>query len=279
MNSATGPCTFHHRFILRLWISLDRVRKGLEDCIGYSIVHPTWQRSRPNDPADLHHGWMFCKPGDEPLSNSLGFGSFECDDALIPDTAGDTGGKYSTPLLWDKEKNTIVNNESMDILRMFNSKFNKWAKNPDLDLFPSDLEAEAEAANSWIYPNINNGVYRQPMEGTSDLGEALAKAEALLSKQRYVCGTRFSYMDLRLFMTLIRFDAVYVVYFKTNVGTIEMNYPNLLEFCKDIYQAINMRHIKMHYFTSHPDLNKFAVIPRGRDVDYSGPHKRAELSA
>lgn len=129
--------------------------KGLEDCIGYSIVHPTWQRSRPKDPADQHHGWIFCKPGDPPLSNGLGFGNFECDDALVPDTvngakfirdiyekAGDTGGKYSTPVLWDKEKNTIVNNESMDILRMFNSKFNTWAKNPDLDLFPADLEAE-----------------------------------------------------------------------------------------------------------------------------------------
>lgn len=279
--------------------------KGLEDCIGYSIVHPTWQRSRPKDPADQHHGWIFCKPGDPPLSNGLGFGTFECDDALVPDTvngakfirdiyekAGDTGGKYSTPVLWDKEKNTIVNNESMDILRMFNSKFNKWAKNPDLDLFPADLEAEAEAANSWIYPNINNGVYRCGFaksqeaydQAVKDLGDALAKAEALLEKQRYVC-KRFSYMDLRLFMTLVRFDAVYVVYFKTNVGTIEMNYPNLLEYCKDIYQfpgmakAINMRHIKMHYFTSHPDLNKFAVIPRGRDVDYAADHKRAKLSA
>ena len=118
-----------------------------------------------------------------------------------------------------------------------------------------------------------------------DLGDALAKAESLLSQQRYVCGTTFTYMDLRLFMTLIRFNAVHVVYFKTNVGTIEMNYPNLLEYCKDIYQvpgmakAINMRHIKMHYLTSHPDLKKFAVIPRGRDVDYSGAHKRAKFTS
>jgi len=279
--------------------------KGLEDCIGYSVVHPTWQRSRPEDPQDQHHGWTFRQPGDAPLSNGLGHGSFECDDALVPDSvngakfvrdiyekAGDTGGKYSTPLLWDKKQNTIVNNESMDILRMFNSKFNKWAKMPELDLFPASLEADCEAANAWIYPNINNGVYRcgfaKSQEAydiaAQDLAGALSKAEELLSKQRYVCGDTFTYMDLRLFMTLIRFDAVYVVYFKTNMGTIEMNFPNLLEYCKDVYQvpgmakAINMRHIKMHYFTSHPDLNKFAVIPKGREIDYSAPHKRARLS-
>lgn len=277
----------------------------MEDCIGYSVVHPTWQRSRPEDPQDQHHGWTFRQPRDAPLSNGLGHGSFECDDALVPDSvngakfvrdiyekAGDTGGKYSTPLLWDKKQNTIVNNESMDILRMFNSKFNKWAKMPELDLFPASLEADCEAANAWIYPNINNGVYRcgfaKSQEAydiaAQDLAGALSKAEELLSKQRYVCGDTFTYMDLRLFMTLIRFDAVYVVYFKTNMGTIEMNFPNLLEYCKDVYQvpgmakAINMRHIKMHYFTSHPDLNKFAVIPKGREIDYSAPHKRARLS-
>ena len=104
-------------------------------------------------------------------------------------------------------------------------------------------------------------------------------------RQRYVCGDSFTFMDLRLFMTLVRFDPVYVVYFKTNVGTIESNYPNLFNYIKDVYQfsgmskAINMKHIKMHYFTSHPDLNKFAIIPKGRDVDLAGPHNRGKKAA
>jgi len=275
--------------------------KGLENVISYSIVHPTWQRSRPQDPNDMHCGWAFKEPKNPPLSNSLGFGSFDCDEALIPDIingckfvrdlyekAKDTSGKYSTPVLWDKQEGTIVNNESMDILKMLNSQFNKFARNPELDLFPAGLQAQADAANSWIYPNINNGVYRcgfaKSQEAydmaVKDLSSALDKAESLLSKQRYVCGDTFTYMDLRLFMTLVRFDPVYVVYFKTNVGTIEMNYPNLFNYIKDVYQfpgmakAINMKHIKMHYFTSHPDLNKFAIIPKGRDVDLNAPHNR-----
>jgi len=279
--------------------------KGLENVISYSVVHPTWQRSRPQDPNDVHCGWAFKEPNNPPVSNSLGFGSFDCDEALIPDTvngcrfvrdlyekAKDTSGKYSTPVLWDKQEGTIVNNESMDILRMFNTQFNKFAHNPALDLFPAGLQAQADAANSWIYPNINNGVYRcgfaKSQEAydiaVKDLGMALDKAERLLSKQRYVCGDSFTYMDLRLFMTLVRFDPVYVVYFKTNVGTIEMNYPNLFNYIKDVYQfpgmakAINMKHIKTHYFTSHPDLNKFAIIPKGRDVDLNAPHNRGPNS-
>eukprot|EP00913_Durusdinium_trenchii_P016561 g15566.t1 len=229
--------------------------KGLEDCIGYSVVHPTWQRSRPEDPQDQHHGWTFRQPRDAPLSNGLGHGSFECDDALVPDSvngakfvrdiyekAGDTGGKYSTPLLWDKKQNTIVNNESMDILRMFNT------------------------ANAWIYPNINNGVYRcgfaKSQEAydiaAQDLAGALSKAEELLSKQRYVCGDTFTYMDLRLFMTLIRFDAVYVVYFKTNMGTIEMNFPNLLE-------------------SRYPELRSLCAAARGPE-DRSGMEVPEEAS-
>ena len=277
--------------------------KGLEHVIGFSVVHPTWQRSRPANPNDMHCGWAFRNPGDPPLANSLGFGKFECDDALVADVvnnckfvrdlyekSNDKAGKYSTPVLWDKKEGTIVNNESMDILKMFNTKFNKFAKNPELDLFPAHLAKVAEEANAWIYPNINNGVYRCGFAKTQeaydmavkDLAAALDKAENLLAKQRYVCGDTFTYMDLRLFMTLVRFDPVYVVYFKTNVGTIEMNYPNLFNYIRDIYQfgsmskAINMRHIKMHYFTSHPDLNKFAIIPKGRDMDLAGPHNRGK---
>eukprot|EP00403_Amphidinium_massartii_P021130 CAMPEP_0178398946 /NCGR_PEP_ID=MMETSP0689_2-20121128/15029_1 /TAXON_ID=160604 /ORGANISM="Amphidinium massartii, Strain CS-259" /LENGTH=337 /DNA_ID=CAMNT_0020019713 /DNA_START=100 /DNA_END=1113 /DNA_ORIENTATION=- len=277
--------------------------KGLEDCISYSVTHPTWQKTK-EDPSDPHCGWVFRKPGDEPVKSSAGYGSFECDDALVPDTingcasirevyekSNDASGKYTTPVLWDKKEGVIVNNESTEILQMFNSQFQEWAKSADFDLFPADLADAAKAANEWIYHNINNGVYRCGFaksqeaydEAVKGLFEHLDKAEAILSKQRYIAGGKFTWMDLRLFMTLVRFDEVYVVYFKTNKGTIQDNYPTLLAYCRDIYQtpgmskAINMRHIKMHYFTSHPTLNAYSVIPAGRTVDFSLPHGRDKL--
>jgi len=278
--------------------------KGLQNCVSHSVVHPTWQKTK-EDPDDHHCGWVFRAPGDAPLQSTAGFGSFECDDALIPDAvndcasirevyekSNDTSGKYSTPVLWDKKEGVIVNNESSEILSMFNSQFQEWAEEPDLDLYPKDLLEECQAANEWIYHNINNGVYRCGFaksqeaydEAVEGLFQHLDKAEEILSKQRYIAGDRFTYMDLRLFMTLIRFDEVYVVYFKCNKGTIQDNYPNLLAYCRDIYQtpgmskAINMRHIKMHYFTSHPALNSYAVMPAGRPVDFSLPHGREKLA-
>mmetsp|Transcript_47784 Transcript_47784/g.87865 ORF Transcript_47784/g.87865 Transcript_47784/m.87865 type:complete len:340 (-) Transcript_47784:333-1352(-) len=279
--------------------------KGLEDCIGYSIVHPTWQKTK-EDPEDPHCGWVFRKPGDAPLKNTIGNGNFDCDDALIPDTvngcasireiyekSNDTSGKYTTPVLWDKKEGCIVNNESTEILMMFNSQFQEWAKYPDIDLYPADLADACKAANEWIFFNINSGVYRcgfaraqEPYdEAVNELFAHLDKAEEILSKQRYIAGDKFTWVDLRLFMSLVRFDEVYFVYFKCNKATIRDNYPNLLEYCKDIYQthrvgkSINMKHIKASYFTAHPTLNTYAVIPAGRTVDFAGPHKRQKFSA
>jgi len=276
--------------------------KGLEDCIGYSATHPTWQKTK-TDPEDKHCGWVFKSPGDAPIPSSAGYGSFECDDQCVPDSVNgcasirevyekskDTEGKYTTPILWDKKEGCIVNNESTEILRMINDQFQDFAKHPEVDLFPADLQEACKAANEWIYHNINNGVYRCGLsqsqeaydEAVKGLFEHLDKAEDILSKQRYIAGDRFTWMDLRLFMTLIRFDEVYVVYFKCNKGTIQDNYPNLLAFCKDIHQThgvpIAMKHIKMHYFSSHPTLNAYSVIPAGRTVDFTTPHGREKLS-
>jgi len=276
--------------------------KGLEDTIGVSIVHPTWQKT--NAGVDDHSGWAFKDPSDPPTANQNGHGSFEC-DGCIPDTinnakyirdlyrlADDKDGKYTVPVLWDKKKKTIVSNESTEILRMLNSEFNEFAKNPDLDLYPADLEIQINAAHSWIYPNINNGVYRCGFAKTQEaydaaadsLYENLCKAEELLGKHRFVTGSRLTGIDLRLYMTLIRFDPVYVVYFKTSRKRIS-EFPNLFNFMKDIYQipevkaVTNLRHIKMHYFTSHPNLNFYAIIPKGsdEDVDLDAPHDRARL--
>ncbi|GLC40101.1 hypothetical protein PLESTM_000993200 [Pleodorina starrii] len=278
--------------------------KGLEDAIGVSVTHPTWQRTRPHDPADEHIGWVFRAPTDPPLASSTGFGSFGC-EGCVPDTvngtafvrdlyemANDTTGKYSVPVLWDTKERTIVNNESSEILRMLNSEFNHVAKNPGLDLYPEALRAAIDDLNSWIYPSINNGVYRcgfatsQAAYDTAfeELFSALDRVEGILSSQRYLAGDALTEADVRLFQTLIRFDPVYVVYFKTNKCFLR-EYPNIAGYVRDLYgtpgvaAAVHMGHIKTHYFTSHPRLNPYAVIPRGGDAWWERPSDRAEFFA
>lgn len=262
--------------------------KGLEDTIGLSVTHPTWQRTKPDDPSDEHTGWTFAFPDDPPFTSSTGHGSFPPKDC-IPDTVNgtkfirdlyemskDTGGKYTVPVLWDKKTKQIVNNESADIVRMFNSAFNDFAKNPDLDLYPEELVKEIDAANDWVYPNINNGVYRCGFaqkqaayeEAFQDLFSALDRCEETLGKQRYIAGDKLTEADVRLFQTLIRFDEVYVVYFKTNKYFIRER-PNLKNYVRDLYhipgigKGVHMYHIKTHYLTSHPRLNYFAIVPHG----------------
>ncbi|GBF89678.1 glutathionyl-hydroquinone reductase-like [Raphidocelis subcapitata] len=276
--------------------------KGLEDAVGVSVVHPTWQRTRPGDAGDAHTGWAFRAPGDPPISSSTGHGSFEC-DGCVPDPvlgakfvrdiyeqAGDTTGKYSVPVLYDKQRRTIVNNESSEIMRQLNSAFNAFAKRPDLDLYPPHLRADIDAANEWIYPSINNGVYRcgfaqkqEPYEvAFKELFAALDRCEEVLSRQRYIAGPALTEADVRLYMTLIRFDPVYVVYFKTNARFIR-DYPNLRGYVRDVHSAhggavgrsINMRHIKVHYFSSHPALNPYAIVPVGGEAWWEEPHDRA----
>ncbi|KAK9823109.1 hypothetical protein WJX72_000330 [[Myrmecia] bisecta] len=281
-----------------------RNMKGLEDVIGLSVTHPTWQRTRPDDPEDTHTGWTFASPADPPFSSPAGQGSFPTDDC-IPDTvnnvkyvrdlyelAGDTAGKYTVPVLWDKKEKTIVNNESAEILRIFNSAFNDFAKNPGLDLYPEELRKQIDEVNDWVYPTINNGVYRCGFatkqaaydEAFKQLFASLDRAEDILSKHRYLVGDRLTEADIRLFKTLIRFDEVYVVYFKTNKKFIH-EYPNLKNFVREIYQhpgvkeSVNIAHIKMHYFTAHPDLNKYAIIPKGGDAWWEEPHDRDHFNA
>lgn len=141
--------------------------KGLEDTISYSVVHPTWSKTKPEDPNDEHHGWVYRSPGDEALPNPLGHGANECDDALIPDPSGaksireiyemsgDYKGPFTTPVLFDKKLNRIVNNESTEILRMLNFDFNVFAKNAELNLYPVDKEAELSKLNkTTIYPKV-----------------------------------------------------------------------------------------------------------------------------
>lgn len=278
--------------------------KGLDHVISYSIVHPTWQKTRPDDDSDTHHGWVYKKPGDEPLSNSLGYGSFECDDSLVPDSitnaasvrevyniCGDESGPFSTPLLYDKKTKKTVSNESSEILRMLNFEFNDIAKYPEVNLYPAELESELKDLNdSLVYPKVNNGVYRCGFaksqqaydQAITELFDAMETLEEKLSKQRFLGGDKFTYLDLRLFMTLVRFDPVYVTYFKTNVKRIA-DYPHLLGFMRDVYsmenvkKTISMEHIKMHYFTSHPVMNTYGIIPAYDGPDLEVPSGRETM--
>lgn len=263
--------------------------KGLDKVISVSVVHPTWRRTRPNDKSDEHVGWHFRSPGDPPVANELGHGSFEVDDACVPDTvnncatlrelyekADDQTGKYSTPVLWCKKEGTIVCNESRDILEMFDSAFDALCEHPERKLFVPEQMAAAEELNSFIYPTVNNGVYRCGFARTQ---QAYVKAhdELFASLERldqhlascghaFLTGNDFTWIDLRLYNTLVRFDPVYVVYFKTSSKRIA-DFPHLLRFLRACYAipevkaTTNLRHIKMHYFSSHPTLNTYGIIP------------------
>jgi putative glutathione S-transferase len=198
-------------------------------------------------------------------------------------------GRVSVPVLWDKQRNTIVNNESSEIIRMLNSAFDKFT-GVKTDYYPAALRAEIDRVNDLVYPNINNGVYRAGFATTQEayeeafraLFDALEQIEAQLSKQRYLAGNAITEADWRLFTTLIRFDAVYYGHFKCNWRRIE-DYPNLSNYLRELYQVprvsetVNIDHIKKHYYGSHPTVNPTGIVPLGPQLDFSVPHDRARF--
>lgn len=263
----------------------------MEDTISVTVVHPTWQRTRPGE--DKHTGWFFGQPDGKPIKNTDGNGgpfpaAFENNqpDPLLGaksirdvyEFAGDTDGKYTVPILFDKKNKTIVSNESSEIIRMLGSEFNRFAKKPDLDIYPEDMRDAIDKVNSWVYATINNGVYRSGFAKTQEaydkaideLTESFDRVDSILQKQRYIAGDRFTEADIRLFVTLLRFDEVYVVYFKTNTRSVATT-PSILNYCREIYQmpgvkeTVSMEQIKHHYYTSHPTLNYYSIVPRGPD--------------
>lgn len=294
-----AACPWAHRTMIV------RAMKGLEDVISLTTVMPVWKKTRPDDPNDTHAGWVFADPTGEPYKNSAGKGgpfptSYPPNEPEpffhsrsvrdLYERAGDIDAKYTVPILWDKKLNTIVSNESSEIIQMLNSEFDAFAKNPTLDLNPMELRTTMGAVDDWVYPNINNGVYRcgfarsQQAYDTAieDLTSAFDQAEDLLSRQRYLAGDRFTLSDVRLFVTLLRFDEIYVVYFKTNTRSVA-NSPVLLNYVREIYQmpgvreTIYMDQIKLHYYASHPDLNQWSIVPRGSNFEamLQQPHNRA----
>ncbi|KAL3616734.1 hypothetical protein CASFOL_039128 [Castilleja foliolosa] len=263
--------------------------KGLDKAISFSSVSAKWGRTKETDE---HMGWVF------PASDSE-------EDGAEPDTLNGTknvrelyelasinySGKYTVPVLWDKIQKTIVNNESAEIIRMLNTEFNDIAENANLDLYPPHLQPQIDEINDLVYDAINNGVYKcgfakkqEPYnEAVIKLYEALDKCEEILSKQRYLCGETITEADIRLFVTLIRFDEVYAVYFKCNKRLLR-EYPNIFNYIKDIFQfpgvssTVHMEQIKNHYYGSHPSLNPYGIVPHGPNIDYSTPHDRARFS-
>jgi putative glutathione S-transferase len=202
-------------------------------------------------------------------------------------------GRVTVPVLWDKERNTIVNNESSEIIRMFNTAFNRLpGVNADLDLNPDLLCVHIDKINALVYDNVNNGVYKAGFATTQsayedavrELFQTLDDLEWRLSRQRYLVGDRLTEADIRLFTTLVRFDAVYVGHFKCNIRRL-IDYPNLWAYTREIYQipgvaeTVRMDHIKGHYFESHRMINPSGIVPVGPAIDFNAPHDRARFSA
>jgi glutathionyl-hydroquinone reductase len=203
----------------------------------------------------------------------------------------DYNGRFTVPVLWDTKTSTVVNNESSELIVMLNNEFNNLAKYPELDLYPEALRDEIDKTADSFYKTLNNGVYRCGFattqgaydEAFSELFETLDVLEARLGKSRYLCGNQPTLADIRLFPTLIRFDAVYVLHFKTNLRMLK-EYPNLRSYTSELYQmpsiraTVNFDHIKAHYFTSHPTINPHGIIPGGPDLSYlDQPHGRAKM--
>jgi putative glutathione S-transferase len=187
----------------------------------------------------------------------------------------DYSGRVTVPVLWDRKRETIVSNESSEIIRMFNSAFDGLTGD-DTDFCPDELRDEIEAVNDFVYPNVNNGVYRAGFattqeayeEAVADVFDALDRLEDRLSGQRYVTGGTITEADWRLFTTLVRFDPVYVGHFKCNIRRIA-DYPNLSNYTRDLFQVpgvaetVDLDHIKRHYYASHDTINPTRIVPAG----------------
>jgi putative glutathione S-transferase len=195
-------------------------------------------------------------------------------------------GRVTVPVLWDKEISTIVNNESAEIIRMFNSAFDGCGAAPG-DFYPEDLRTQIDAWNTRIYDTVNNGVYKAGFATSQEayetaflkLFETLDVLENHLAEHRYLAGHRLTEADWRLFTTLLRFDPVYVGHFKCNLRRIA-DYPNLSRYLRELYQApgiadtVDMRHIKGHYYQSHHTINPTGIVPVGPVIDLTLPHGR-----
>lgn len=264
-------CPWAHRTMIF------RALKGLVDMIDVSVVH--WFMGE--------NGWTFA-PGDGSTSDPVHNADFL--HQVYTAARSDFSGRVTVLVLWDKRQNTIVSNESAEIIRMFNSAFNCVGAKPG-DYYPEADRAEIDEINSRIYDTVNNGVYKAGFATTQEayeeafdpLFETLDWLDQRLATQRYLMGAHMTEADVRLFTTLVRFDPVYVGHFKCNKRRIA-DYENLFPYVRDIYQhpgiaeTIDLGYIKKHYYGSHTTVNPTQVVPKGPDIDYTVAHGRERFA-
>ncbi len=263
-------CPWAHRTMIY------RKLKGLEAMISMSVVN-TFMGDE---------GWSF-EPDEHVVADPIHNATFL--HQVYTAAQADYTGRVTVPILWDKKKNTIVSNESPEIIRMLNSAFDD-AGAKEGDFCPPELLAEIDELNAFIYPNINNGVYRAGFATTqgayddavTEVFSALDTLENKLSTRRYLTGKTVTEADWRLFATLVRFDPVYVGHFKCNLRRI-VDYPHLWGYVRDLYQVpgiaetVKFDIIKAHYYGSHETINPTRIIPAGPNIDFYEPHNRDSL--
>lgn len=249
-------CPWAHRTLIF------RALKGLEEAIAITVVDPLMGAS----------GWTL--PDGRPL--------YEVYRAAKPNYSG----RVTIPVLWDEARQTIVNNESADIIRMLNREWDASGAAP-LDFYPEVLRDEIDRLNAFVYERVNNGVYRAGFattqaayeEAYDQLFAALGELDERLGRNRYLLGDDVTEADWRLFTTLVRFDAVYYSHFKCNKRRI-VDYPNLWPYVRELYQTpgvaatVRLDHIKRHYYGSHKTINPTGIVPKGPDTDFDQPHGR-----
>lgn len=266
-------CPWAHRTVLL------RSLKGLEQVIGLSVV----------DPVISDQGWKFsqkegCTPDELYQSEYLW--------QIYVRASPTYTGRVTVPVLWDKQTQTIVNNESRQIIQMLNGAFNAFAAYPERDFYPEEKRSPIDAVMDAIYQPVNNGVYRSGFaasqaayhEAVTGLFQALDHWEKVLGQQRYLCGDAITLADWCLFTTLFRFDLAYHGLFKCNLKQL-IDFPNLWNYCRDLYQQsgvaawCSVDHVKRLYYVGLPELNPSGIVPEGPIIDYGQPHNRAKLAA
>jgi len=263
-------CPWAHRTLIM------RELKGLTDMISLSVTH--WLMAE--------RGWTF-DPGPGVIPDTVN-GARTLYEVYLVDNPK-ASGRATTPLLFDKKTRRIVNNESSDIMRMFNSAFDRVGAREG-DYYPEPLRDEIDALNERIYHSLNNGVYKAGFATTQEAYEEavqevfrmLDELEQRLAGRRYLFGDRIVETDWRLFTTLVRFDAVYHGHFKCNLRRL-VDYPNLYAYARDLFQTpgiaatVHFDHIKNHYYRSHKRINPTGIVPIGPALDWTAPHGRERL--
>ncbi len=263
-------CPWAHRTLIF------RKLKGLERMIDVSVVH--WLMRE--------QGWTFAAT--RGATGDRLYGSAYLHE-IYTRARPDHTGRVTVPVLWDKQRQTIVSNESAEIIRMLNTAFDTAGATPG-DYYPAELRPEIDAINARVYATVNNGVYRAGFattqtaydEAVSELFASLDWLEELLGRRRYLAGARVTEADWRLFTTLVRFDPVYHGHFKCNLRRL-VDYPNLWGYLRELYQwpgvaeTVDLVHIKHHYYASHLTVNPTGIVPKGPLIDYGTPHGRDRL--